>query len=132
MDIGIHLSHEQFSPSRLLRMARDAEQAGFMHASCSDHFHPWSEVQSHAGFAWSWLGAALQATTMTFGVVNAPGQRYHLAIIAQAAATLAEMYPNRFWLALGSGEALNEHITGQSWMDKEARNARLLVTCPRY
>jgi probable non-F420 flavinoid oxidoreductase len=67
----------------------------------------------------------LQATALSFGVVNAPGQRYHPAIIAQGAATLAQMYPGRFWLALGSGEAMNEHITGQRWPEKPVRNARL-------
>lgn len=92
---------------------------------CSDHFHPWSDRQGESGFAWSWLGAALEATTLPFGVVNAPGQRYHPAIIAQAAATLAEMFPDRFWLAVGSGEALNEHITGERWPPKPERNARL-------
>jgi probable non-F420 flavinoid oxidoreductase len=92
---------------------------------CSDHIAPWSERQGHSGFAWSWLGAALQATELPFGVVNAPGQRYHPAIIAQAAGTLAAMYPRRFWLALGSGENSNEHVTGQGWPRKELRNQRL-------
>ncbi len=102
-----------------------AEQAGFDAAMCSDHFSPWSQRQGQSGFAWSWLGAALQATSLSFGVVNAPGQRYHPAIIAQAAATLCQMFPRRFWLALGSGEAANEHITGEPWPRKEVRNARL-------
>lgn len=93
---------------------------------CSDHFHPWLPSQGHSGFAWSWLGAALNATSLDFGCVNAPGWRYHPAVVAQAAATLAEMYPERFWLAVGSGEALNEHITGERWPAKEERNARLL------
>ena len=110
--IGFHCSHEQHSPSALLRYATLAAQAGFAHAMCSDHFAPWSARQGHSGNAWSWLGAALQATPMTFGTVCAPGQRYHPAIVAQAAATLAEMYPDRLWLALGSGEALNEAIVG--------------------
>lgn len=92
---------------------------------CSDHFAPWSLAQGQSGFAWSWLGAALQATKLDFGTVNAPGERYHPAIIAQATATLAEMYPGRFWLALGTGEALNEHITGAAWPDKAARRQRL-------
>jgi probable non-F420 flavinoid oxidoreductase len=123
--IGFHCSHEQHSPSALLRLAKMAAQAGFAHAMCSDHFAPWSERQGHSGFTWSWLGAALESTPLTFGTVCAPGQRYHPAIIAQAAATLAEMYRNRFWLAVGSGEALNEIITGQPWPPKPARNARL-------
>ena len=91
----------------------------------SDHFSPWSERQGESGFAWSWLGAAMGATTLPFGVVNAPGQRYHPAIVAQAAATLCEMFPGRLWVALGTGEASNEHITGDPWPDKATRNARL-------
>ena len=102
-----------------------AEQAGFGAAMCSDHIAPWSERQGHSAFAWSWLGAALQATNLSFGVVNAPGQRYHPAIIAQAIATLSAMYEGRFWVALGSGEASNEHITGGGWPRKERRNQRL-------
>jgi probable non-F420 flavinoid oxidoreductase len=123
--IGYHSSHEQFRPSDLLRNVQLAEQAGFQAAMCSDHFHPWSERQGQSGFAWSWLGAALQATSLSFGVVNAPGQRYNPAIIAQAAATLADMFPKRFWVALGSGQMLNEHITGARWPSKPERNARL-------
>ena len=123
--IGFHCSHEQHPPSALLRYAELAARAGFAHAMCSDHFAPWSERQGHSGYTWSWLGAAMQATPLTFGTVCAPGQRYHPAIIAQAAATLAEMYPERFWLAVGSGEALNEAITGDPWPTKEHRNERL-------
>jgi probable non-F420 flavinoid oxidoreductase len=123
--IGFHASHEQVSPSELLDAVRAAEAAGFSRAMCSDHFSPWSERQGESGFAWSWLGAALQATSLPFGVVNAPGQRYHPAVIAQAAATLCEMFPGRFWMALGTGEFSNEHITGDPWPDKRTRNARL-------
>ena len=122
---GYHCSHEQHAPSALLSYVRAAEAAGFSRAMCSDHFHPWTEAQGQSGFAWSWLGAALQATSLPFGTVNAPGWRYHPAIIAQAAATLAEMFPGRFWVALGSGEALNEGITGEPWPEKPERNARL-------
>jgi probable non-F420 flavinoid oxidoreductase len=123
--IGYHASHEQFPPGETLACVQAAERAGFAAAMCSDHFAPWSERQGHSGFAWAWLGAALQATSLPFGVVNAPGDRYHPAIIAQAAATLAEMFPGRFWVALGSGQALNEHITGAHWPLKTERNARL-------
>jgi coenzyme F420-dependent glucose-6-phosphate dehydrogenase len=123
--LGYHASHEQFAPSALLEFVQRAESAGFTAAMCSDHFHPWSEVQGESGYAWSWLGAALQATELTFGVVCAPGYRYHPAVIAQAAATLAEMYPDRFWMAAGSGERLNEHITGEAWPPKQMRNDRL-------
>jgi probable non-F420 flavinoid oxidoreductase len=122
---GYHASHEQHAPSKLLEYVRLAEQAGFTAAMCSDHFHPWIPQQGQSGFAWSWLGAALQSTGLSFGCVNAPGGRYHPAIIAQAAATLCEMYPERFWLAVGSGEALNEHITGERWPAKSERNERL-------
>ncbi len=123
--IGYHASHEQFRPDRLLRLVQAAEGAGFDAAMCSDHWAPWSDEQGESGFAWSWLGAALQATSLPFGVVNAPGQRYHPAIIAQAAATLNVMFPDRFWLAIGSGQLLNEHITGERWPPKADRNDRL-------
>jgi len=123
--IGLHCSHEQIPPSRLLAHAREAEAAGFAAAMCSDHFSPWSKRQGESGFAWAFLGAALQATTLPFGVVNAPGQRYHPAIVAQAAATLCELFPGRLWVALGTGEASNEHITGERWPSKAQRNARL-------
>ncbi len=123
--IGLHCSHELYRPSELLRLATLAEQVGFNAASCSDHFAPWSEA-GQSGYAWSWLGAALERTSMDFGTVCAPGQRYHPAIIAQKAATLAEMYPGRFWLALGTGQNLNEHITGEKWPAKKERQRRLL------
>ena len=110
--VGWHASHEQVAPSRLLDAVRRAEEAGFDAAMSSDHFSPWSERQGESGFAWSWLGAAMATTALPFGIVNAPGQRYHPAIIAQAAATLAEMFPDRLWVALGTGEYSNEHITG--------------------
>lgn len=122
---GFHASHEQVHPRALLDAAVLAEQAGFRAAMCSDHFSPWSARQGQSGFAWSWLGAALQATGLPFGVVNAPGQRYHPAVIAQAIGTLGAMYPDRFWVALGTGEASNEHITGDRWPRKDVRNARL-------
>jgi probable non-F420 flavinoid oxidoreductase len=124
--VGIHASHEQLTPSMLLTAMREAEAAGFARAWSSDHFSPWSERQGESGFAWAWLGAAMQATAMPYGVVNAPGQRYHPAIVAQAAATLAELFPGRLSVALGTGEFSNEHITGDPWPRKQTRNARLL------
>ena len=123
--IGIHASHEQFRPDRLLRLVQAAEAAGFDAGMCSDHWAPWSEAQGESGFALSWLGAALATTSMPFGVVNAPGQRYHPAIVAQAAATLSAMFPGRFWIAIGSGQLLNEHITAERWPSKAERNERL-------
>jgi coenzyme F420-dependent glucose-6-phosphate dehydrogenase len=124
--IGYHASHEQIPPSSLLEAVRQAEAAGFGAAMCSDHIAPWGEEQGESGHAWSWLGAALEATSLPFGVVTAPVQRYHPAVSAQAIATLAEMFPERFWAALGSGEAINEHVTGEQWPRKEVRDARLL------
>lgn len=123
--VGFHASHEQIHPRELLRAVRRAEEVGFDAAMCSDHFSPWSERQGHSGFAWSWLGAALATTGLTFGVVNAPGQRYHPAIIAQAIATLNAMSDGRLWVALGSGEFSNEHVTGAVWPRKQVRDARL-------
>ena len=123
--VGFHASHEQFAPSELLRLVQAAEAAGFQAAMCSDHFHPWSRAQGQSGHAWAWLGAAMARTRCPFGVVNSPVGRYHPAVIAQAAATLAEMHGDRFWLAAGSGEALNECITGERWPAKDVRNRRL-------
>jgi probable non-F420 flavinoid oxidoreductase len=113
--IGYHASHEQHPPSRLLRDS----------ISSSDHLSPWSERQGESGFAWSWLGAAMDRTSLPFSVVNAPGQRYHPVIVAQAIATLDEMFPGRLAVAMGTGEASNEHVTGDRWPEKAARNERL-------
>lgn len=123
--IGYHASHEQLPPSALLRAVVRAEEAGFDGAMCSDHLAPWSVDQGESGYAWSWLGAALASTSFSLGVVTAPGQRYHPVITAQAIATLEQMFPGRFWAALGSGEAVNEHVTGDPWPAKDYRNARL-------
>jgi len=122
---GFHASHEQISPRQLLLDVQHAERAGFQMAMCSDHFAPWSMRQGHSGYTWSWLGAALATTDLTLGCVSAPGYRYHPAVHAQRIATLGTMFPGRFWVALGSGEAMNEHITGQPWPRKELREERL-------
>jgi probable non-F420 flavinoid oxidoreductase len=123
--VGFHASHEQLPPSRLVAAVKAAGSAGFQAAMCSDHLAPWSERQGHSGHAWTWLGAAMQATSLPVGVVTAPGQRYHPAVVAQAIATLGDLFPGRFWAALGSGEALNEHVTGDPWPSKPDRDARL-------
>jgi len=123
--IGYHASHEQFAPSDLLKYVQLADRYGFSDVLASDHFHPWSETQGESGHVWSWLGSALATTDLTYGTVNAPGYRYHPAVIAQAAATLKELYPDRFWLAVGSGQRLNEGITGEHWPVKAERNGRL-------
>lgn len=121
-----HASHEQFSPSELLQFTVMAEQAGFEGIHSSDHFHPWSERQGQSGFSFSWIAAAMQATKLPFSMVCAPGQRYHPAIVAQAIATLCELFPGRINFELGSGEAVNEVITGEEWPAKKIRNERLL------
>src|SRR6195952_2006965 len=123
--IGFHASHEQFPPSELLSLVQHAEAAGFSCAMSSDHFKPWGPDQGQSGYAWAWLGAAMQAPKLPFGVISTPGYRYHPAILAQAGATLSEMYPDRVWMALGSGQRLNEQVTGLDWPNKAERNARL-------
>ena len=123
--LGYHASHEQVPPSQLLSAVVRAESSGFDGAMCSDHLAPWGIRQGESGYAWSWLGAALASTSFSLGVVTAPGVRYHPVIAAQAIATLEEMFPGRFWAALGSGELVNEHVTGDPWPPKDRRNARL-------
>lgn len=130
MLIGYHASHEQFAPSQLLKFSLLAKNAGFRAINSSDHFYPWSERQGQSGFSFAWLGASMQATGLPHGVVCSPGYRYHPAVVAQAAATLSEMFPGKFWISLGSGEALNESITGQRWPAKAERNERLKL-CAR-
>jgi coenzyme F420-dependent glucose-6-phosphate dehydrogenase len=108
--------HEQFKPSELLRHAQLAEQAGFDGIACSDHFQPWWEP-GESGHAWPWLGA-LGATTRNavIGTAVTPAvKRYHPALVAQAFATLEEMFPGRVFLGYGSGESLNESPFGYDW-----------------
>jgi probable non-F420 flavinoid oxidoreductase len=125
MRIGFHASHEQFPPSKMLDYVIAAEQAGFDCAMSSDHFKPWSRSQGHSGYSWSWLGAAMARTRFPVGMICAAGYRYHPAVVAQAAATLEEMFPARFWMALGSGERVNEDVTGQPWPSKPERNEKM-------
>lgn len=124
--ISYHASHEQFSPADLIKYAVHAEQLGFDGCHCSDHFHPWSARQGQSGLALAWLGAAMAVTKYPFSFINAPGQRYHPAIVAQGIATLLQMFPDRLEVALGSGEAINESITWSHWPEKAERNQRLL------
>jgi coenzyme F420-dependent glucose-6-phosphate dehydrogenase len=124
--ISYHASHEQFSPSDLLRYVCLAELVGFEGCHSSDHFHPWSKRQGHSGLTFAWLGAIMAVTKFPFSFINAPGQRYHPAIVAQGIATLLEMFPERLEVALGSGEAVNESITWTHWPNKQERNQRLL------
>ncbi|HEX5506366.1 MAG TPA: TIGR03557 family F420-dependent LLM class oxidoreductase, partial [Thermomicrobiales bacterium] len=124
--VGYAAMFEQFTPGDLLRFSQQAEQVGFGSVMASDHFHPWTPQQGQSGFVWAWLGALGATTGLRFGTgVTPPGPRYHPAVIAQAAATLEQMFPGRFWLGLGAGEALNEHITGDYWPEAPARLAKL-------
>ena len=126
--IGYKLSSEEFGPEELVRFAGLAEQAGFSFALISDHFHPWIDRQGQSPFVWSVIGGIAQATSrLRVGTaVTCPTFRVHPAIVAQAAATCALMMPGRFFLGLGTGENLNEHIVGQGWPETEVRQARLV------
>lgn len=121
--IGYALSSEEHPPTALVRLAQRAEQVGFEFALISDHFHPWVEAQGQSPFVWCTLGGIAQATTtLHVGTgVTCPILRIHPAIIAQAAATAAAMMPGRFFLGVGTGENLNEHVLGDSWPDPTAR-----------
>jgi G6PDH family F420-dependent oxidoreductase len=127
VQFGYKLMTEEHGPSALIENAQRAEAAGFDFVSISDHFHPWLESQGHAPFAWSVLGGIAQATSR-IGIatgLTCPIIRYHPAIIAQAAATIALMSKGRFTLAVGAGERLNEHITGARWPSTPERHAML-------
>ncbi|RZU51902.1 G6PDH family F420-dependent oxidoreductase [Krasilnikovia cinnamomea] len=117
VELGYSLSCEEHGASDLVRFAARAEQAGFGYASISDHFHPWIGVQGQSPFVWSVLGGIACATsTLRVGTgVTCPTRRYHPAIVAQAAATVATMMPGRFYLGVGTGEALNEHVVDPAW-----------------
>lgn len=123
---GWKASPEQFGPMELLEGAIAAEQAGFDSIDVSDHFHPWSEA-GQAAFTWTWLGAAAARTGhIRLGTgLTCPILRYHPAIIAQAAATLACMAPDRVYLGLGTGEALNEYSATGHWPEYDTRQSML-------
>jgi coenzyme F420-dependent glucose-6-phosphate dehydrogenase len=121
--IGYAAALEQFPPTDLLNYSILAEQHGFKGVMAADHFQPWVPQQGNNSFVWSWMAALGQASTaLTFGPgVTCPSFRFHPAIVAQAAATQAAMTPGRFWLGLGSGEALNEHVVGGIWPEPHVR-----------
>jgi G6PDH family F420-dependent oxidoreductase len=123
VEIGYALSSEEHHPSHLVRHAAMAEAAGFPYALISDHFHPWVDRQAHAPFVWAVIGGIAGATkTLRLGTgVTCPTVRTHPAVVAQAAATAAMMMPGRFFLGVGSGEALNEHVTGARWPETDVR-----------
>ncbi|HUR77401.1 MAG TPA: TIGR03557 family F420-dependent LLM class oxidoreductase [Acidimicrobiales bacterium] len=120
---GYTLSSEEHAPRALVDYARAAEDAGFDFLSISDHFHPWISAQGHSPFVWSVLGAISQATSrIDVGVgVTCPTARIHPAVVAHASATAAQLLGDRFFLGVGSGEALNEHILGDPWPRAEIR-----------
>jgi len=124
---GYALSSEEHSPSDLIANAERAEAAGFEFAMISDHFHPWTATQGNSAFVWSVLGAIAERTeSIAVGTgVTCPTTRIHPAIIAHAAATAAVMMPGRFWLGVGTGENLNEHVLGDRWPPSSVRRSRL-------
>jgi coenzyme F420-dependent glucose-6-phosphate dehydrogenase len=123
IEIGYKLSSEEFGPADLVRFAKRAEDAGFGFALVSDHFHPWTDRQGESPFVWTVAGAVAQATTrLRLGTaVTCPTIRVHPAIVAQAAATTAALMKGRFFLGVGTGENLNEHVVGRGWPSAEVR-----------
>jgi coenzyme F420-dependent glucose-6-phosphate dehydrogenase len=123
VELGISLSSELHTPKQLIEQARRAEEIGMTFGLISDHFHPWIDKQGQSPFVWSVIGAISQATSrLRLGTgVTCPLIRTHPAIIAQAAATSAVMMPGRFFLGVGTGENLNEHILGDHWPEVDVR-----------
>jgi coenzyme F420-dependent glucose-6-phosphate dehydrogenase len=123
VEFGYALSSEEHAPTDLVRHAHAAEQAGLGFGLISDHIHPWVDAQGHSGFVWSLLGAIAQSTSeFRIGTgVTCPMIRTHPAIIAHAAATVACLMPGRFFLGVGTGENLNEHVLGAKWPAPDER-----------
>jgi coenzyme F420-dependent glucose-6-phosphate dehydrogenase len=117
MELGYALSSEEHRPLNLVRHAQLAEEAGFAYALISDHFHPWIDRQGESPFVWGVIGAIAASTErLRLGTgVTCPTIRIHPAIVAQAAATAASLMPGRFFLGVGTGENLNEHVLGDRW-----------------
>ncbi|MFI6906082.1 TIGR03557 family F420-dependent LLM class oxidoreductase [Nonomuraea sp. NPDC050394] len=122
---GYTMMCEQTSARQLVKDVATAEETGFDYAVISDHYFPWLEEMGHSPYAWSILGAAAQVTQnlplMTY--VTCPIMRYHPAVVAQKAATMAELSQGRFTLGLGAGENLNEHVIGRGWPSADTRHA---------
>jgi len=124
--IGYAAMLEQFHPRELITYCQQAEAAGFSGVMAADHVQPWTPQQGNAAFVWAFMAAAAEHTKGDIGPgVTCPSFRQHPAIIAQAAATMAAMYPGRFWLGLGSGEALNEHVVAGYWPEVAERISRM-------
>jgi G6PDH family F420-dependent oxidoreductase len=122
MRIGYFLSCEEYPPVDLLEQAVLAEQTGFDALWISDHYHPWNDAQGESPFVWSMIGALSQVTALPVTTaVTCPTVRVHPAVLAQAAATSAVLLGGRFVLGVGSGEALNEHVTGSRWPSIDVR-----------
>lgn len=120
--IGYFLSCEEYGPADLLNQARWAQEAGFESLWISDHFHPWNDEQGESPFVWSMIGAVSQVCSLPISTaVTCPTIRTHPAIVAHAAATSAVLNESGFLLGVGSGEALNEHVTGARWPDIAVR-----------
>jgi coenzyme F420-dependent glucose-6-phosphate dehydrogenase len=127
LSLGFALSSEEHSAPDLVELAVAAEEAGFEFAMISDHFHPWTPIQGQSPFVWGVLGAiAARTRRLHLGTgVTCPIIRTHPAVIAQAAATIAALLSGRFWLGLGTGERLNEHVTGAPWPPADVRTEML-------
>ena len=124
--IGYAAMLEQFGPQEVVDYSSEAEQAGFSGVMAADHFQPWVPAQGNAPFVWNVLTAMGERTRGDLGPgVTCPSFRFHPAVVAQASATLAAMYPDRHWLGLGSGEALNEHVVGGYWPEPPVRLRRM-------
>jgi coenzyme F420-dependent glucose-6-phosphate dehydrogenase len=124
--IGYAAMLEQFHPTDVVALSAAAEAAGFSGVMAADHFQPWVPQQGQASFVWNVLTALGERTTGDMGPgVTCPSFRFHPSIVAQASATLEAMYPGRFWLGLGSGEALNEHVVGGYWPEAPERLLRM-------
>ncbi|HEY7737048.1 MAG TPA: TIGR03557 family F420-dependent LLM class oxidoreductase [Candidatus Limnocylindrales bacterium] len=124
--VGYAAMLELFGPQEVVGYSVLAEEHGFSGVMAADHFQPWVPQQGQAAFVWNVMTAIGERTKGDVGPgVTCPSFRMHPAIVAQASATLAAMYPGRFWLGLGSGEALNEHVVGGYWPETAERIARM-------
>ncbi len=126
VQIGYAAMSEQFHPTELVELCRLADEAGFQGVMAADHFQPWVPAQGQAPFVWNLLTAVGATTRGDLGPgVTCPSFKMHPAMVAQASATLAALYPGRHWLGLGSGEALNEHVVGGYWPEAPDRLRRM-------
>lgn len=123
LKLGYKASAEQFAPRELVEYAVLAEELGFDSVVVSDHFQPWRHDDGHAPFSFSWLAAVGERTTrIGLGTsVVAPAYRYHPGIVAQAMGTLGCLYPDRVFLGVGTGEAMNEVPLGVPWPEQKVR-----------